>query len=110
MGTTFRPHQPDQILMLPPDLREWVLEGHLAHHVSDLVDADPRNHGFGWDGIQSVRSGVAQIRALAATRDHLFASVVLSGERDTVVLAYRSPFASIGEGQPSCHSAAFSTS
>ena len=39
MGTTFRPYQPDQVLMLPPDLREWVSEGHLAHHVSDLVDA-----------------------------------------------------------------------
>ena len=39
MGTTFRPYQPDQILMLPPDLREWVPEGHLAHHVGDLVDA-----------------------------------------------------------------------
>ncbi len=38
MGTTFRPYQPDQILMLPPDLREWLPEGHLAHHVSDLVD------------------------------------------------------------------------
>ena len=25
--------------MLPPDLREWVPENHLAHHVSDLVDA-----------------------------------------------------------------------
>ena len=39
MGTTFRAYQPDQILMLPPDLREWLPEGHLAHHVSDLVDA-----------------------------------------------------------------------
>ena len=39
MGTTFRPYQPDQVLMLPPVLREWVSEGHLAHHVSDLVDA-----------------------------------------------------------------------
>ena len=39
MGTTFRPYQPDQVLMLPPDLREWVSDGHLAHHVSDLVDA-----------------------------------------------------------------------
>ena len=39
MATTFRPYQPDQILMLPPDLREWLPEGHLAHHVSDLVDA-----------------------------------------------------------------------
>ena len=39
MATTFRPYQPDQVLMLPPDLREWLPEGHLAHHVSDLVDA-----------------------------------------------------------------------
>ena len=27
------------MLLLPQDLREWVPEGHLAHHVSDLVDA-----------------------------------------------------------------------
>ncbi len=27
------------MLLLPQDLREWVREGHLAHHVSDLVDA-----------------------------------------------------------------------
>ena len=39
MGTTYRPYQPDQMLLLPQDLREWVSEGHLAHHVSDLVDA-----------------------------------------------------------------------
>ena len=39
MGTTFRPYQPDQMQLLPQDLREWVPEGHLAHHVSDLVDA-----------------------------------------------------------------------
>ena len=39
MGTTFRPYQPDQMLLLPQDLREWIPEGHLAHHVSDLVDA-----------------------------------------------------------------------
>ena len=39
MGTTFRPYQRDQMLLLPQDLREWVSEGHLAHHVSDLVDA-----------------------------------------------------------------------
>ena len=39
MGTTFRPYQPDQMLLLPQDLREWVREGHLSHHVSDLVDA-----------------------------------------------------------------------
>ena len=38
MPTRFRPYQPKQMLMLPPDLREWVPEGHLAHQVSELVD------------------------------------------------------------------------
>ena len=38
MSTTFRPYSPDQSLLLPPDVRAWLPEGHLAHHVSDLVD------------------------------------------------------------------------
>ena len=38
MSTTFRPYEPDQMLLLPADLRAWLPEGHLAHHVSDLVD------------------------------------------------------------------------
>ncbi len=38
MPTTFRPYQPDQTLLLPTSLREWLPEGHLADHVSDLVD------------------------------------------------------------------------
>ena len=29
--------RPDQMLLLPSDMREWLAEGHLAHHVSDLV-------------------------------------------------------------------------
>ena len=38
MATTFRPYEPDQMLLLAPDVREWLPEGHFAHHVSDLVD------------------------------------------------------------------------
>ena len=38
MPTRFRPYHQDQGLLLPPDLRDWLPEGHLAHHVSDLVD------------------------------------------------------------------------
>ena len=38
MPTTFRPYQPDQSLLLPPSLRDWLPEGHFANHVSDLVD------------------------------------------------------------------------
>ena len=39
MPTTFGAYQPDQPLLLPPDLQEWVPPGHLAHHLSDVVDA-----------------------------------------------------------------------
>ena len=38
MPTRFRAYQPDQILLMPVKLRDWVSEGHLAHQVSDVVD------------------------------------------------------------------------
>jgi transposase len=38
MGKTFRRYEPDQYLLLPPDLQQWLPEGHLALFVSDLVD------------------------------------------------------------------------
>jgi transposase len=38
MAKVFRPYEPDQLLLLPPAIGDWVPEGHLAHFVSDLVD------------------------------------------------------------------------
>lgn len=38
MPTTFRPYVPEQALLLPPSLKEWLPEGHLVHFVSDMVD------------------------------------------------------------------------
>lgn len=35
----FRSYDPDQLLLMAPDLREWVPEGDLAHFVSDLVES-----------------------------------------------------------------------
>ena len=35
---TFRPYDPEQVLLMSPVLGEWVPEGDLAHFVSDLVD------------------------------------------------------------------------
>lgn len=35
---TFRPYEPDQMLLLPPSLSDWVPEDHLARFVGDLVD------------------------------------------------------------------------
>jgi transposase len=39
MPTTYRPYQPNQILLLPPSVSEWLPEGHLAHFINDAVDA-----------------------------------------------------------------------
>lgn len=36
---TFRPYDPQQVLLMAPVLQEWVPEGDLAHFVSDLVEA-----------------------------------------------------------------------
>jgi len=38
MATTFRPYDPDQGLLLPPSLRDWLPEDHLAYFISDTVD------------------------------------------------------------------------
>lgn len=35
---TFRPYALEQILLLPPDLSEWVPAGHLARLVDDVVE------------------------------------------------------------------------
>ena len=36
---TFRPYNPDQLFLMPPALREWLPEGHLALFISDVVEA-----------------------------------------------------------------------
>jgi transposase len=38
MAKTYRPYVPEQELLLPPSLRDWLAEDHLAYFVSDLVD------------------------------------------------------------------------
>ena len=38
MPTRFRRYDPEQPLLLPPDLREWLPDNHLAHHIRDIVE------------------------------------------------------------------------
>ncbi len=35
---SFKPYNPDQLLLLPPALRDWLAEDHLALFISDVVD------------------------------------------------------------------------
>jgi len=38
MRKGYRAYLPEQDLLLPPSLRDWLPEGHLAYYVSDIVD------------------------------------------------------------------------
>src|SRR2546425_9903982 len=38
MAKTYRPYVPEQDLLLPPSLRDWLPEDHLAYFVSDLIE------------------------------------------------------------------------
>ena len=61
MKTRFRPYTLDQILLLPPDLRDWLPEGHLALFISDVVDTLDLSAIFGVYGSRRGRPrGVPQ--------------------------------------------------
>jgi transposase len=38
MAKTYRPYCPDQLLLLPPSLQDWLPDNHLSYFVSDVVD------------------------------------------------------------------------
>ena len=38
MAKTYRPYSPDQMLLLPPSLKDWLPENHLSYFVSDVID------------------------------------------------------------------------
>src|SRR6266481_3448882 len=38
MSKTYRPYEPDQMLLLPPSLQDWLPPRHLARFVSDVVE------------------------------------------------------------------------
>jgi len=38
MAKVYRPYFPEQDFLLPPSLRAWLPEGHLAYFVSDMID------------------------------------------------------------------------
>src|SRR5215467_8687444 len=42
MAKTYKSYLPEQDLLLPPSLRDWLPENHLAYFISDVVDHHPR--------------------------------------------------------------------
>jgi len=61
MGTTrFLDYEPDQLLLLPPDLRQWLEEGHLAYFILDVVEElDLSQIYASYDGSRGGRPGFA---------------------------------------------------
>jgi len=39
MPTSYRPYEPDQVMLLPAAPQDWLPQGHLAYFISDTVDA-----------------------------------------------------------------------
>src|SRR2546426_1788993 len=39
MAISYRPYEPQQEMLLPASLQDWLPKGHLAYFVSDTVDA-----------------------------------------------------------------------
>jgi len=56
--TRFRSYAPDQLLLLPPDLRQWLPEGHLAYFLLDVVsELDLTEIYASYDGSRGGRPG-----------------------------------------------------
>jgi len=39
LSTSYVPYHPEQQLLLPPALQDWLPQGHLAYFISDIVDS-----------------------------------------------------------------------
>ena len=39
MATSYRPYDPNQVMLLPAALQDWLPKGHLAYFINDTVDA-----------------------------------------------------------------------
>jgi len=39
MPTSYRPYEPDQVMLLPAALQDWLPKGHLAYFINDTVEA-----------------------------------------------------------------------
>jgi len=56
--TRFRSYAPDQLLLLPPDLREWLPEGHAAYFILDVLEElDLSEIYASYDGSKGGRPG-----------------------------------------------------
>jgi transposase len=75
---TFRPYDPDQVLLLAPVLLEWVPEGDLAHFVSDLVESGALD-------LSAIYAGYEEERGYPPYDPRLMVKLLLYGYANGVV-------------------------
>ena len=62
MAKTYRCYLPEQSLLLPPDLRDWLPDDHLAYFVSELVDDGVTGGVFA--SLEALIDGMPEVLAL----------------------------------------------
>jgi transposase len=75
---TFRPYDPEQVLLLAPVLQEWIPEGDLAHFVSDLVES-------GTLDLSAIYAGYEEERGYPPYDPRLMVKLLLYGYANGVV-------------------------
>lgn len=68
-STSFRPFQPAQPYLLPPEPQDWLTEDHLAYYVFDTVDALDLTAFF----------ASYEADARAGSRDHRWSNAPVAG-------------------------------
>lgn len=75
---TFRPYDPDQVLLLAPVLQEWIPAGDLAHFVSDLVESGALD-------LSAIYAGYEEERGYPPYDPRLMVKLLLYGYANGVV-------------------------
>src|SRR5439155_13479870 len=75
---TFRPYDPEQVLLLAPVLQEWIPEGDLAHFVSDLVESGALD-------LSAIYAGYEEERGFPPYDPRLMVELVVYGYANGVV-------------------------
>ena len=55
---SYRPYEPQQEMLLPASLQDWLPKVHLAYFIGDTVDALSSSH---WEGASAVLHSVWQL-------------------------------------------------
>lgn len=61
MSAPFRPYEPDQTLLFPPNLRDWLPTEHLAYFVLDVVGSLDLSQIYAYYDVKAVRDDEGEV-------------------------------------------------